>query len=189
MKVLALQGSPRKKGSTSKILGWVQEELESLNHEVTTSFLQSKTIKGCMACGKCKDFPDEIGCIQKDDAPELLQAMIVSDLVIFASPLYFWGVTAQIKALIDRTFSLYIDYKQPTHKSLIENKKHAFLITGGSGYDDNAESTFTSLGRLQKPHKTVHAGELFIGGCKNPDDVGEDVKQQAVEFARKIAAT
>lgn len=187
MKIVALQGSPRKKGNTAKVISWVEEELLSLGHEFESIYLNGKNIKGCLACGKCKESRDSIGCIQKDDAPEILEKMVQADLVIFASPLYFWGVTAQLKTIIDRTYSLYVDYHQPGHASLVAGKRQALLVTGGGPFENNAEAAFTAFGRLQKPHMTINAGELFVGPCSTPDAMGDSIKEQAVAFAHKIA--
>ena len=84
MNVLTLQGSPRKKGSTAKILGWVEEELQSLGHDITSIFLNAKSMKGCLACAKCKNKVDEIACIQKDDVPEILKGKRVIQLDLAA---------------------------------------------------------------------------------------------------------
>jgi len=107
MKITILQGSARKKGNTARVLTWVEEELIDLGHDVDSIYLHSKNLKGCLGCGKCKEKPDTIGCVQRDDVPEILGKMINSQLVIFSSPLYFWGFSAQIKAIIDRTYGLY----------------------------------------------------------------------------------
>lgn len=187
MKVLTLQGGARKKGNTATILGWIETELINLGHEVETVQLQNKDIKGCLACGKCKEKPEEVGCIQKDDALAILQSMVEADLVVFTSPLYFWGLAGPLKTLIDRTYSLYIDYHQPTHASLVEDQRQALLVTGGGPYENNAEPVFTAFERLQKPHKAIKAGELYIGRCSVPAKMEDDVKEQAVAFARDIA--
>ena len=186
MKIIALQGSPRKKGNTAKVLSWVEEELMALGHNVETIFLNSKNLKGCLACGKCKEKPDTVGCIQKDDIPEILEKMTKAELVIFASPLYFWGVSAQLKTVIDRTYSFYVDYHQPGHASLVDGQRQALLVTGAGPYENNAEAAFTAFGRIQSPHKAVNAGELFIGSCSTPDKLDDSIKDKAVAFAHKI---
>lgn len=186
MKIVALQGSPRKKGNTAKVLFWVEEELTALGHDVESIFLNTKNLKGCLACGKCKAKPDTVGCIQKDDIPEILEKMTKAELVIFASPLYFWGMSAQLKTVIDRTYSLYVDYHQPGHASLVDGQRQALLVTGAGPYENNAEATFTAFGRLQSPHKAVNAGELFIGSCSTPDKLDDSIKNEAVAFAHKI---
>lgn len=188
MKILTLQGSARKKGNTARVLGWVNEELVRLGHDVESIYLNDKDLKGCTGCAACKNTPDEVGCVQKDDIPEILGKMVHADAVVFSSPLYFWGVTAQLKAVIDRTYSLYTRFHEPGHASLIEGQRHALLMTGGGPWDNNAEAAFTAFARMQKPHKTIHAGELYIGGCTTPAALGEDVQARAREFAGKLAA-
>jgi multimeric flavodoxin WrbA len=188
MKVLTLQGSARKKGNTAQVIAWVEAELTAMGHGVESVYLSSKNIKGCLACGKCKEDMDTVGCVQKDDAPEILQKMVEADLVIFASPLYFWGISGPLKCLIDRTFSLYTNYHQPDHASLVKGQRQALVVTGAGPFDNNAEPTFTAFGRLQGPHMAINAGELFIGPCTTPDQMDETIKEKAQAFARKIVA-
>lgn len=188
MKITILQGSARKKGNTARITSWVGEELTGMGHDVESIYLHSKTLKGCMGCGKCKEHIDTIGCVQKDDVPGILETMINSQLVIFSSPLYFWGFSAQIKAVIDRTYCLYTNANQPDHASLVEGQGHALIATGAGPYEDNAEGMIDAFGRMQKYHKTVNAGELFIGSCTTPDALDDSIQKQAVEFARKIVS-
>jgi multimeric flavodoxin WrbA len=186
MKILTLLGSARKKGNTATLLGWVEEELRSQGHEVTSIYLHGKNLNGCMGCGKCKEVPDDVGCVQKDDVPEILDLMVAADLVVFASPLYFWGVSAQLKAVIDRTYSLYTRFHEPDHASLLEGRRQALLVTGAGGWENNAEAAFTAFGRMQKPHKTIHSGTLYIGKCTIPADMDASVREQAAAFARQI---
>lgn len=186
MKILCLQGSARTKGNTAHVLGWVKEELTRLGHQVETVHLGKKNLNGCMGCAACKDRPDQVGCRQKDDIPEILGKMVAARAVVFASPLYFWGVTAQLKAVIDRTYSLYTRYHAPGHASLVEGQRQALLVTGGGPWDNNAGEAFTAFSRIQKPHRAIHAGELYVGNCTTPAALGQGVKQQAVEFAHNL---
>ncbi len=186
MKILVLMGSPRKKGNTAKVLSWITDDLLAAGHEIETVYLNEKRIKGCLACAGCKEKEDMIACVQKDDAPDILHAMIKSDLIIFASPLYFWGFSSQMKSIIDRTYSLYNRYHQPGHTSLIEGRKTVLVVTGGGGFSDNAEPVFTAFDRMQVPWKTVKAGELFVGPCSTPEALGRDAMDQARELAAGI---
>ena len=188
MNILILHGGARKKGNTVTITGWVEEELVSMGHGVETIFLFNKDIRCCLACMKCKQFPDEVGCVQKDDAAEILDKVAAADGVIFTSPLYFWGLAGPLKMLIDRTYSLYIDYHQPTHASLVEGQRQGLLVTGGGPFENNAEPVFTAFNNLQRPHKSVKAAELYVGGCKTPDNLPEGAKEKAVQFARDLVA-
>ena len=130
MKVVTLLGSAKKKGNTATVLGWVEEELQAAGHTVERVYLHNKTINGCLGCAKCRDYPDDIACIQKDDAEGIMEQMIAADSVLFASPLYFWGFTAQIKALIDRGYALVTNYHQPSQTSLMKGKRVGLLATG-----------------------------------------------------------
>jgi multimeric flavodoxin WrbA len=188
MKIVTLLGSAKKKGNTATALKWVEDELKSLGHEVESIYLNSKTINGCLGCAKCKEKPDEIGCIQNDDAAEVLGKIIDADLTIFTSPLYFWGVTSQLKSIIDRSWSLVTNYNQPNHKSLVDGKRQALIVTGGGEYDNNAEPTFIAFDKLIKFYKGIKIGELFLGSCKTPDTMDEKKKTKAIEFAHKIVA-
>lgn len=186
MKIIGLQGSARKKGNTAKAMGWVEEELTGLGHEMETIYLTAKDLKGCLGCAACKKNPEDVGCVQKDDVPEILGKMTTAGAVVFASPLYFWGVNAQLKAVIDRTYSLYTGYHQPDHASLVNGQRQALLMTGGGPWDNNAEAAFTAFSRIQKPHKSVHPGDLFLGNCTTPAEMDDQVKNKVIEFARNI---
>ncbi len=148
MKITALLGSAKKKGNTATVLGWVEEELESLGHTVEVIYLHNKSINGCLGCAKCRNNPAEIACVQNDDAIDIMRQMISSDTVLFASPIYFWGFSSQTKALIDRGYSLVTNYHKPGHTSLMKNKRLGLLVTGADVYKDNAEGLFTAFGRI-----------------------------------------
>lgn len=186
MKILILHGGARKRGNTATVAGWIEEELVSQGHSIESVQLFNKNIKGCLACGKCKETPDKVGCIQKDDAPEILEKMVAADLVLFTSPLYFWGLAGPLKTFIDRTFSLYIDYHQPTHTSLLEGQRQALLVTGAGPYENNAEPVFFAFNRFQGPHKAIKSGELYLGKCTTPDQLTDAAREQALAFAKKI---
>jgi multimeric flavodoxin WrbA len=134
MQITTLLGSAKKKGNTATVLGWVEEELKSQEHDVEQIYLNNKSIGGCLGCAKCRGYPDEIACVQKDDAIDIMEQMISSDVVLYASPIYFWGFSAQIKAIIDRGYSLVTNYHKPGHTSLMRGKRIGLLVTGADGF-------------------------------------------------------
>ena len=186
MQITTLLGSARKKGNTATVLGWVEEELTTLGHSVERIYLNSKTIGGCLGCGKCKETANEIACVQKDDAIDIFERTIASDAVLFASPVYFWGFTSQLKRLIDRSYALVTNYHQPGHTSLLENKRIGLLVTGADAYENNAESLFTAFDRIAGFLLAPKAGELYVGGCSVPAELPESAKDQAVDLARTL---
>ncbi|WP_300393166.1 flavodoxin family protein [Fusobacterium sp.] len=103
MKVLILNGSPRLNGNTKTALKAAAEGIvENCEHDVEFIDVTKYDVKGCMACNYCKT-SDGI-CVIKDDGNLLVEKIYEADVVIFGSPVYWWGITAQIKAVIDRIY-------------------------------------------------------------------------------------
>ena len=101
MKVLGIMGSPRRDGNTENL---VQEALDSareLESEVELVPIADKNIAPCDGCESCMVTKK---CKIEDDMQEIYSKLLEADGIIFGTPVYFWGVSAQIKALIDRTF-------------------------------------------------------------------------------------
>jgi multimeric flavodoxin WrbA len=188
MKILTIQGSPRKAGNTARALGWAEEEFARLGHEVESVSLRSKEIKGCLACARCKEDGTTIGCVQKDDGLAILEKMVGADLVLFASPLYFWGIAGPLKTLVDRTYSLYVNLHRPDHASLVAGQRQALLVTGAGPYKDNADLVFTAFERLRRAHLSVNAGGLFLDSCTTPENMDEGVKAKVVAFVAQITS-
>jgi multimeric flavodoxin WrbA len=150
-------------------------------------YLNNKSVRGCLGCGKCRENPDEINCVQKDDAIDILKQMISSDVVLFASPIYFWGFSAQLKALIDRTFSLVTNYHKPGHTSLMKGKRIELLVTGADNYEENAEGMFTAFDRFSEFLLTENSGGLYVGGCSVPADLPEETRRKASKLALSMS--
>lgn len=186
MRITTLLGSAKKQGNTATVLGWVEEELESMGHRVQRIYLGNQSIRGCLGCAKCRETPDEIACVQKDDAIGIMEQMIASDGVLYASPVYFWGFSAQLKALIDRGFSLVTNYHRPGHTSLMKGKRLGLLATGGGVYESNAEGLFAAFDRIAAFLLAEKSGELYVGGCSVPAELPEEVKIKAVALARSL---
>ena len=103
MKVVAFNGSPRKDGNTSILIHHVFSELEKQGIETDLVQLSEKEIHGCIACYKCSQNPNRHCAVKSDAANEYIDKMLGADGIILGSPVYFKGVTPEMKALIDRT--------------------------------------------------------------------------------------
>ena len=181
MKVTTILGSPKKKGNTAKVLG-LFEELIAKKHTVDRINIADYAVKGCLGCGLCRKTSDEPGCVQKDDAVSIFERMMVSDAVVYTSPLYCWGFSAQIKALIDRHFCLVTGYGTPEHHSLIENKPTALLVTCGGPLENNADLIQGIFDRVNNFSKGHVVGKYVVPFCTTPDALGEE----AMEIAKKM---
>jgi multimeric flavodoxin WrbA len=103
MKVTAFNGSPRKKGNTSHLIDLVLEELAGRGIETVKYQLGKKKIQGCRACYKCVENQNGHCVVDDDCLNECIDLMVGSDGIILGSPTYFSNVSAEIKALIDRS--------------------------------------------------------------------------------------
>lgn len=189
MNVVSIFSGPRKKGNTATVLSWVEAELKSHGHQVERINLTSKKLNGCISCYKCKDNLNEPGCVQKDDGPFIIDQMVASDIVIYASPLYYWGFSSQMKALIDRCYCLYRGAcGTPAHTSFVEGQRQALIVTAADPFENNAEQVLTAFQRMLVYNKTHSAGELLVCNSTTPDQLGEEVKSQAIKFANQLLA-
>ena len=101
MKVIAFNGSPRKEGNTSALLGAVLEELEDQGVETELIHLNGP-LSGCTACGKCWEKKDKRCALDRDMVNVCIEKMAGADGIILGSPTYFADLTPEMKALIDR---------------------------------------------------------------------------------------
>jgi len=102
MKVIAINGSARKKGNTGQLINMVFEELNKEGIETELIKLAGKKIKSCKACLKCFKNKDKKCIVNNDILNELIEKMIAADAIILGSPTYFANVSPELKSLIDR---------------------------------------------------------------------------------------
>ena len=103
--IVILSGSPRKNGNTNLLCRQFQQGAEEAGHSVRFIPLAEKRIGFCRACDVC--MRNGGACIQKDDMENILCAFQQADVVVLATPVYFYGVIAQMKACIDRTYPIW----------------------------------------------------------------------------------
>lgn len=185
MKVVSILGSARMNGNTATVLGWIEEKLSAGGHEVERVNVVDYDMSGCTGCNTCKLEPHEPGCIIEDDVDMLLKKLIGADLALFATPLYCWGFSAQLKTLLDRCYSL----KKPGTDggfSLVAGKRLALLVTSAGPYENNADVLEMPFDRIARFTQTEVAGKLFLTECTTPDELGADKRAQAEAFAAEI---
>lgn len=124
MKITLLNGSPRN-GNTSKALRYFKESL-CAQHSVVQYDLYGCSIKPCCNCNYCQK--DGNGCVHNDDSNRILQTLIESDVIVFGTPVYYWGISAQMKLLVDKFYS--VNSRLTTEKSII------VIATGANPLDD-----------------------------------------------------
>ncbi|MCD8154540.1 MAG: flavodoxin family protein [Clostridiales bacterium] len=105
MKILVLNGSPRPAGNTRKLIGAFTEGAESQGHEVTVVDVCKKNIHGCLGCEHCHMKEKEV-CVQKDDMHEIYALLKETNMIVFASPVYYHDLSAQLRCVIDRFYAV-----------------------------------------------------------------------------------
>ena len=99
MKIVVLQGSPNKKGSTFILADCFRQGAEAAGHTVEMIDVAHAKIHPCIGCIHCGY---EGPCVQKDDVEPIRKKILGADMLVFATPLYYYGMSAQLKILIDR---------------------------------------------------------------------------------------
>ena len=100
MKIVVLNGSPRKGGNTEIMTQAFAEAARKNQNEVSILDVAPMNIRGCLGCKYCWAHKGE--CVQKDDMGKVFEALVDADMVVFASPIYWFDITAQMKTVIDR---------------------------------------------------------------------------------------
>ncbi|MGL4336074.1 MAG: flavodoxin family protein [Turicibacter sp.] len=136
-KVLVLSSSPRKWGNSDMLCDqFIQGATES-KHVVEKIFLRDKTIGYCVACDYCKHHHGH--CVHKDDRKDFLKKLISADVIVMATPVYFYTMDAQMKTLIDRTVARYTEINHKEFYFIVsaaDTNKHAMdrTIEGFRGF-------------------------------------------------------
>ncbi|MEN8116272.1 MAG: flavodoxin family protein [Bacteroidota bacterium] len=168
MKVVAFNGSPRKNGNTAILINEVFKVLQTEGIETEMVQLGNKPVKGCTACGKCKETKDGKCYIKNDHLNFCIEKMVEADGIIIGSPVYFADVTTEVKALIDVA-----GYVTRASGHLLKRKVGAGVIAVRRG---GALHTFESLNNFFLINQMIVPGSTYwnfaIG--RNPGDVLTD---------------
>jgi len=140
MKVLGIVCSPRLRGNTEILLQTALDKAQEEGAEIELVTLAGKTISPCDACYSCMKTGQ---CHIKDDMQDIYPKLLEADGIIFGTPVYFWTLSAQAKALIDRTFVFRLK------RDLRNKAAGAVMVQGGSGAV-GALNVFTSFFIIQK---------------------------------------
>lgn len=162
-KIVILNGSPRKNGNTSALVEAFTKGAKEAGNTVTTFFLDRMDIHGCKGCfggGKNPESP----CVQKDDMDKIYPAYKDADVVVLASPLYYWNLSGQIRTTFDRLFAVAEcnpDYANPRKDSAL------LMAAEGHGFDE----TLYYYNNLMKHIHWNSLGQVLVGGVMQPGDI------------------
>jgi multimeric flavodoxin WrbA len=155
MKIVVLHGSPRKGGNSDTLVNYLLDGLTtSRPHEVSHFYLNEMQIRPCQGCESCFNVLPEF-CAVRDDMQAIYRAFIDAQLVVFATPMYWGYMTAQLKAVVDRMEAI-------AHPRYFKGKSFVVLAT----YRHHVESTVAFFKRII----SYFGGNLHIITCRTVDD-------------------
>ena len=175
-KVFILSGSPRKGGNSDILCDEFARGAMEAGHEVEKIRVAEKKIGYCRACYACRGTGV---CAIKDDMTEVLQKMIDADVLVLASPVYFYSIDAQLKALIDRTVARWLEVK---------NKEFYYIVTAADEALASADTTLACFrGYAECVEGAKEMGIIYGMGTYEKGEVeGKAAMTEAFEMGKNV---
>ena len=177
MNILIINGSPRKGGNTDLLVEAFVKGA-SQKHHVEVVSVRDYKVNPCMGCNACFMSKDNT-CAQKDDMAMIYEKMAHADMLVIASPVYFYGLSAQLKAVIDRCHNLIRDS--------FPIKKTALLLVGAATLPELFDSILTQYRLCLNFFKLEDAGRVLVRGVKDKGDIkNTDGLNEAYELGMEL---
>ena len=177
MKILVLTGSPRKNGNSNTLADYFIKGAEEAGHQVERFDAAFKNVHPCIACNKCGM---NGSCVFKDDFEFVRNHIVDADVVVFATPMYYFGVSEQLKAVIDRFYAINGQIHRP--------KKAVLLMTYANMAASEAVPIEAHYDVLLKYLGWEDAGRIIVPGVWPAGAVKHtDYPEQAYKLGKNIA--
>lgn len=175
-KVLILSGSPRKGGNSDLLCDEFMRGAMEAGHQVEKIRVQEKKVAYCTACYACQNTGN---CAIKDDMAEIMQKMIDCDVMVLASPVYFYSIDAQLKAVIDRSVCRWTEVK---------DKEMYYIMTAADGERSSMNTTLACFrGYADCVEGAMEKGIIYGTGVYHAGEIkGTPAMQEAYEMGRGI---
>lgn len=176
-KVLILSGSPRKGGNSDLLCDEFMRGAQESGNAVEKIRVAEKNVAPCKGCYYCKRSGGQ--CVSKDDMGEILQKMIDADVLVLASPVYFYSIDAQLKAVIDRTVARWLEVK---------NKEFYYIATCADTEKESCETTFACFrGYADCVEGAKEMGVIYGTGVYERGEIrNTPAFAQAYEIGKKV---
>ena len=178
--IMVLNGSPRKSGNTSALVDAFVRGAEEAGHRVTVFHLDSMDIHGCKGCSgghSSRDCP----CVQKDDMAQIYPVARQADVIVLASPLYYWNMSGQLRVAVDRLFAL----EEADGNLLRGNGRSCALLMAAEGHD--FEDVVRYYDHLMEHLRWKNLGHVLAGGNGGAGEIqGKPELEQAYQLGRSI---
>jgi len=174
-RVLIISSSPRKGGNSDTLADEFARGAEAAGNAVDKIFVCDMDIGYCTGCGSCFD---KKPCPQGDDMPGILEAMIAADVIAMATPIYFYGINAQMKTLIDRCCARYEE---------ISGKEFYFLMSAADeALPDRVRTIEGFRAFIYCLDRSKEKGAIYGVGAFRPGEIDEKFKKQAFEMGSAV---
>lgn len=175
-KVLILSGSPRKGGNSDLLCDEFMKGAIESGNEVEKIRVSEKNIDYCRACYACRGTGK---CVIKDDMAELLQKMIDCDVMVLASPVYFYSIDAQLKAVIDRTVARWTEVK---------DKEFYYIVTAADHEKESGETTLNCFrGYADCVDGAKEMGVIYgMGAYEKGEIIGTPAMKKAYDMGKGV---
>jgi multimeric flavodoxin WrbA len=176
-RVLILSASPRKGGNSDLLCDQFLKGAREAGHRAEKIFLRDKRINYCTGCSACQSNGGK--CVQKDDMSDILDKMMAADVIVMATPVYFYTMNAQMKTVIDRTVARYTG---------LSDKEMYFIMAAATGNKKALERTlegfrgFTSCLNGAKEQGVIYG----TGAWKAGEIKGSKAMGQAYEMGKDV---
>lgn len=165
--IIILNAAARKNGNTSALVKAFTEGAKESGHTVKEFYLQTMTIRGCVACMGCTRNADP--CTQRDEMSQIYNEFKTCDVVVFSSPVYFLGVAGPLKTCVDRLFAVFAKYGYDEC-----HRKSALLMTSD---DPQYEQAVDWYHRFTENVGWDNLGEILGSGrTKEAHDLGASIR-------------
>lgn len=177
MKIAVLKGSPHKNGSSNMLAAEMMRGSEENGHDIVELDVARMDIHPCIGCGKCgMNGP----CVFDDDNAQVRDALLASDMVVLVTPIYYFGMSAQLKIAIDRFYS---------YTTRLSGKRlKAALVTAAWDSDpDVMPCTARHYEKLCSYLNFTNMGEVLGTGCGTPEMTKASVHmREAYELGKSL---
>lgn len=179
-KIVILNGSPRKSGNTAALVKSFTEGAESAGNSVTEFFLSGMNIHGCKGCFGGHS-SQEHPCVQRDDMDKIYPAVKSCDVIVLATPLYYWNMSGQMRTAFDRLFAL-----EEGDGNLLRGHDRAcalLMAAEGHGFDD----VVLYFNHLMEHLRWTNLGCVLAGGNGEIGDInGKPELEKAFSLGKSI---
>ena len=186
-KILILSGSPIKNGNTATLVKWFIEGARAKGAQaevVRTAFLKYKST-GCTSCRVCQKLV-KYECVINDEAKPVLAKMAKVDVIVMATPLYFYGASAQLKLVMDRMFSLYKwDNQAGTMKTPLKGKTFVLIA---SAFEDIGLDVLEKTFAVTADYSDMKFKSLLVPNAGESGDIKhkDNIRKQAIALGKKV---